>query len=221
MAGAMTLAAGLAELEGRTPGGLALPAGAAGRLEAYLALLAKWNRTYNLTAIREPERMVTHHLLDSLAVLPHLPAASTLRLLDVGSGGGVPGIPLAIARPNWQVTMVDSNHNKCAFIRQAAIEIALANVTVVAARVEEYRPDALFDVVISRAFSDLATFAETSARHLAPGGRLVAMKGVYPDEELAQLPPGLRVIAAPALVVPGLDAERHLIIMEQAEEAVR
>jgi 16S rRNA (guanine527-N7)-methyltransferase len=215
------ISAGIEALEARTPGGLGLPADAAERLAAYVALLAKWNRTYNLTAIREPDRMVTHHVLDSLAVLPHLPSAPGLRLLDVGSGGGVPGIPLAIARPGWQVTMIDSNHKKCAFVRQAAIELALSNAAVVTARVEEYRPDAPFDVVISRAFSDLATFGETSARHLAPGGRLVAMKGVHPEEELAQLPPGLRVVATPALTVPGLDAERHLVILEQAEEPLR
>jgi 16S rRNA (guanine527-N7)-methyltransferase len=216
-----SLAAGVDALDARTPAGLGLPAGAVDQLAGYLALLAKWNRTYNLTAIHEPERMVTHHVLDSLAVLPHLPSAASLRLLDVGSGGGVPGIPLAIARPGWQVTMIDSNHKKCTFIRQAAIELALANVTVVTARVEEFRPDAPFDVVISRAFSDLATFAQTSARHLAPGGRLFAMKGVHPDEELAQLPSGLAIVAAPALFVPGLDAERHLIILEPAQDVPR
>jgi 16S rRNA (guanine527-N7)-methyltransferase len=211
----------VAALEARAPGGLHLPAEALGKLAAYVALLAKWNRTYNLTAIREPARMVTHHVLDSLAVLPQLPAGPALRLLDVGSGGGVPGIPLAIARPGWHVTTLDSSHKKCAFVRQAAIELALPNVEAVAARVEDYRPAAPFDVVISRAFSDLATFAQSSARHVAPGGVLVAMKGVYPDEELAQLPPGFRVVATPALDVPGLGAERHLIIIEPAEEAVR
>jgi 16S rRNA (guanine527-N7)-methyltransferase len=215
------LGAGLDRLEARVPGGLGLPPDARAKLAAYVALLAKWNQTYNLTAIREPARMVTHHVLDSLVVLPHLPAGRALRLLDVGSGGGVPGIPLAIARPGWHVTMIDSSHKKCAFIRQAVIELALPNADAVASRVEDYRPDAPFDVVISRAFSDLATFAQASARHLAPGGRLVAMKGVHPDEELAQLPPGISVVAAPALDVPGLDAERHLIVMAQAEDAVR
>jgi 16S rRNA (guanine527-N7)-methyltransferase len=217
----LRISAGIDALEAGAPGTLGLPANAAERLAAYVALLAKWNRTYNLTAIREPDRMVTHHVLDSLAVLPHLPSAPALRLLDVGSGGGVPGIPLAIARPGWQVTTIDSSHKKCTFVRQAAIELALSNVTVVTARVEEFRPHAPFDIVISRAFSDLATFGETSARHLAPGGRLVAMKGVHPDEELAQIPPGLRVVATPALTVPGLDAERHLVILEHAEEALR
>jgi 16S rRNA (guanine527-N7)-methyltransferase len=199
--------------------GVTLPAGAGEKLARYLALLAEWNRTYNLTAIREPERMVTHHVLDALAVLPHLPdpaARPALRLLDVGSGGGVPAIPLAIARPAWHVVALDSSHKKGAFLQQAAIEVPLENLEAVVARVEEYAPAAPFDVVISRAFSDLATFVETSARHLAEGGRLVAMKGVYPDEEVAQLPGGFRVVAAPALAVPGLDAERHLIVVERA-----
>jgi 16S rRNA (guanine527-N7)-methyltransferase len=197
--------------------GASLPPDARARLARYLDLLAKWNRTYNLTAIREPERMVTHHVLDALAVLPHLTgdAAAGLRLLDVGSGGGVPAIPLAIARPAWHVVALDSSHKKGAFLQQAAIELPLPNLEVVVARVEDYAPPAPFAIVISRAFSDLATFVETSARHLAAGGRLVAMKGVYPDEEIAQLPPGFRVLAAPALDVPGLGAQRHLIVMER------
>ena len=199
--------------EGLNALGASLPARARDALNAYLALLAKWNRTYNLTAIREPERMVTHHVLDALAVLPHLPARENLALLDVGSGGGVPGLPLAIARPGWRVVLLDSNHKKGAFLQQAVIELGLVNAQAVIARVEDYVPAAPFDVVISRAFSDLATFAQTSARHLAVGGQLVAMKGVFPDEEVAQLPADIRVVAAPALAVPGLPAERHLIIM--------
>ena len=162
--------------------------------------------------------MVTHHVLDALAVLPHLCAATArpeMRVLDVGSGGGVPALPLAIARPSWHVVALDSSHKKGAFLQQAVIELALANAEAAIARVEDYAPSAPFDVVISRAFSDLATFAQSSARHLAPGGRLVAMKGVFPDEEVALLPPAFRVVAAPALEVPGLDAERHLIVMER------
>jgi len=195
---------------------VALPPGASAKLAAYLALLAKWNRTHNLTAIRDPERMVTHHVLDALAVLPHLPARAALSLLDVGSGGGVPGLPLAIARPAWRVVVLDSSHKKGAFLQQAIIELGLANAEAAIVRVEDYAPPAPFDIVISRAFSDLATFAQSSARHLAPGGRLVAMKGVFPDEEIALLPPAFRVVASPALTVPGLDAERHLIVMERA-----
>ena len=210
MIAAMDLDEGLAAL---AAAGIALPPAVRDPLDRYLALLAKWNRTYNLTAIRDPEQMVTHHVLDALAVLPHLPETQRLRVLDVGSGGGVPGLPLAIARPGWSVVLLDSNHKKGAFLQQAAIELALTNVEVVTARVEHYVPAAPFDVVISRAFSDLAAFAEVSARHLAPGGRLFAMKGVHPGEEIAQLPEGMRVIAAPALAVPGLDAQRHLVVM--------
>jgi 16S rRNA (guanine527-N7)-methyltransferase len=152
-------------------------------------------------------------------VLPFLSAANAgpeLRVLDVGSGGGVPALPLAIVRPSWHVVALDSSHKKGAFLQQAVIELALPNVEAVIARVEDYAPSAPFDIVISRAFSDLATFAQSSARHLAPGGRLVAMKGVFPDEEIAQLPPAFRVVASPSLAVPGLDAERHLIVMERA-----
>ena len=214
----MTTAADIdAGLRALTAAGCAaLPTHARARLEAYIALLTKWNATYNLTAIREPERMVTHHVLDALAVLPHLPASGPsggLRVLDVGSGGGVPAVPLAIAQPDWRVVALDSNHKKGAFLQQAINELPLPNAEAVIARVEDYVPAAPFDVVISRAFADLATFVNSSARHLAPNGVLVAMKGVFPDEELDELPPNMRVVATPALHVPGLDAERHLIVM--------
>ena len=217
MTTAADIDAGLAQLPASD--GAALPVDARTKLEAYIALLAKWNVTYNLTAIREPERMVTHHVLDALAVLPHLPtrgSPTAFRVLDVGSGGGVPAIPIAIARPRWQVVALDSNHKKGAFLQQAIAELPLPNAEAVIARVEEYVPSAPFDIVISRAFSDLATFVESSARHLAANGALVAMKGVFPDEEVAELPPTVRVVATPALHVPGLDAERHLIVMVRA-----
>lgn len=212
MIAALDLDEGLAALAAR---GIALPADAPAKLAAYLALLAKWNRTHNLTAIRDPERMVTHHVLDALVVLPHLPGRANLRLLDVGSGGGVPGLVLAIARPAWRVVALDSNHKKGAFLQQVIIELALPNARAVTLRVEDFAPDAPFDVVISRAFADLATFVETSARHLAPGGALYAMKGIHPDEELAHLPAGFRVKTLPSLAVPGLDAERHLVVIER------
>ena len=202
-------------LEALAARGIALPAHARDTIATYLALLAKWSRTYNLTAIREPERMVTHHVLDSLAVLPHLPARGDLAVLDVGSGGGVPGIPLAIARPVWCVVLLDSNHKKGAFLQQAVIELGLLHAEAVTARVEDYQPRAPFDVVISRAYSDLATFAHASLPHLADDGRMIAMKGVFPHEELAHLPADVRVVATPALAVPGLDAQRHLVIMER------
>jgi 16S rRNA (guanine527-N7)-methyltransferase len=188
------------------------------QLLAFLELLGKWNRTYNLTAIREPERMVTHHLLDALAVLPHLPGHAGLRVLDVGSGGGIPGLPLAIARPEWHVTLVDANHKKVAFVTQAAIELGLRNVDAHAVRVESFAPSAAYDIVISRAFADLATFAATSARHLAPQGLLVAMKGVHPTAEIGELPPDIAVTSTHELAVPGLDAARHLVVMRRNSE---
>jgi 16S rRNA (guanine527-N7)-methyltransferase len=184
------------------------------KLGTYVALLDKWNRTHNLTAIREPARMITHHLLDSLAVLPHLPEGPGLHIVDVGSGGGLPGIPLAIARPAWRAALIDSNRKKAAFLNQAAIELPLANVEVVAARVEDYAPPARFDVVIARAYADLATFAAQARHLLAPGGQLVAMKGAHPREEIARLPRGIRVVATTRLDVPGVDGERHLVIMQ-------
>lgn len=202
------LAAGLAGL------GLELDAAAQAKLLAYLALLQKWNRTHNLTAIREPERMVTHHLLDSLATLRHLPQAASMRLVDVGSGGGLPGIPLAIARPAWKVTLLDSNAKKAAFLRQAVAELPLPNVEVAATRAEDYLAVRPFDIVISRALSDLAQFVAVAGPLVAPGGCMIAMKGVYPHEELAHLPADVRVVASPAIEVPGLDGARHLVIMD-------
>lgn len=193
---------------------LDLPGSARDQIGAWLELLAKWNLTYNLTAIREPERMVTHHVLDALAVLPHLPASTPLRLLDIGSGAGVPGLLFAIARPRWDVVLIECNHKRAAFLQQAVVELGLANVETATVRVEDYSPSALFDVVVSRAFSDLATLARAGMRHVAPGGRLVAMKGVYPHEELADLPQNVRVVATKSLLVPGVNAERHLIIMQ-------
>jgi 16S rRNA (guanine527-N7)-methyltransferase len=195
--------------------GLSLSSDACAKLDAYVALLAKWNRTYNLTAIREPARMVTHHLLDALAVLPHLPQRAMLRVLDVGAGAGVPGVPLAIARPHWNIVLVDSNHKKVAFLTQAAIELALPNVRAIAARVEDLSDEPPFDVVIARAFADLQTFAQLSARHLAPTGHFYAMKGALPAEEMSALPSSIEVVATPVLHVPGVDAERHLIVMRE------
>jgi 16S rRNA (guanine527-N7)-methyltransferase len=183
------------------------------RLERYLALLEKWNRTYNLTAIREPERMVTHHVLDSLAVLPHVRGPN---VLDVGSGAGLPGIPLAIASPALAVTLLDSSHKKAAFLQQAVGELALANATIVNARIESWRTDARFDTIVSRAFADLGEFVSAAARLLAPGGTIAAMKGVHPHDEIERLPQGFRVREVLKLDVPLLDAERHLVLMEPA-----
>ena len=191
--------------------GLGLADSAPSRLLQYLTLLAKWNRTYNLTAIREPSRLVSHHIMDSLAVLPHLQCAS---VADVGTGAGLPGIPIAIARPDWRVALLDSNHKKAAFLRQAALELRLDNIQVVTERAENWQPAEKFDVVISRAFSDLTGFVE-AGRHLCnENGRLVAMKGIYPDEELALLPQGVLVENVVPLDVPGLRAARHLVLMQ-------
>jgi 16S rRNA (guanine527-N7)-methyltransferase len=184
---------------------LDLPAGARNSLLDYVTLLVKWNRTYNLTAIREPLSMVAHHLLDSLAVLPHLPLGSQGRLADAGSGAGLPGIPLALARPQWRVVLAESNQKKAAFLRQAAIELKLANVEVHEGRVESWRPQQLFDVVISRAFAALEEFAKACAHLLAPAGVLAAMRGAAP----ARLQKACSLIR---LRVPLLDAERHLVL---------
>jgi 16S rRNA (guanine527-N7)-methyltransferase len=183
------------------------------RLERYLALLEKWNRVYNLTAIREPERMVTHHVLDSLAILPHVRGP---RVLDVGSGAGLPGIPLALASPGLEVTLLDSSHKKAAFLQQAVAELRLANTTVVATRLEAWQTDARFDTIVSRAFADLGEFVSAAARLLAPGGAMAAMKGVHPRDEIERLPAGFRVREVLKLDVPLLDAERHLVVVEPA-----
>jgi len=198
-----TLAAGLATL------GLDLPAAAQGKLLAFRDLLLKWNKTYNLTALRDPQQALSHHLLDSLAILPHVGPGP---LLDVGSGGGLPGIPLAIARPDLTVCMVDAVQKKTTFLQQVVIELGLRNVTVHHARVEEMVGQ--FAQITSRAFAELHLFVGLTRHLLAPGGRWLAMKGVRPDDEIAALPAGIVVDAIIPLTVPGLDAERHLIILK-------
>jgi len=201
---ARQLAQGVAQL------GLALPGPAQQRLLDYLALLQKWNKVYNLTAVREVPRMVSQHLLDCLAVAPHLGAAA---ILDVGSGAGLPGIPLALVLPDSRVTLLDANHKKAAFLKQAQIELKLGNVEVVCERVEAWCPGQRYEIVVSRAFSDLAEFVKLAGRHVAPGGRLAAMKGIFPHEEIAQLPPGWRLQQAVELTVPALRAQRHLLLL--------
>lgn len=201
---AAQLAAGLAEL------GLPLDAAQQEKLLAYVALLAKWNRVYSLTAIREPARMVTHHLLDSLAPLSAF-RGEGLRILDVGSGFGTPGIPLAIARPDWLFALLDSNHKKTTFLRQAVLELKLTNVSVLTERVEHYRPEQPFHIITSRAFADLSEFVQLTRHLLATGGEWIALKGVYPHEEIARLPADVKVTAVDRLKVPGLEAERHTV----------
>lgn len=212
----IALDAGLAEAS------LPLDARARGLLVAYVALLAKWNRTYNLTAIREPAKMVSHHLLDSLAVLPALDALMTgtpnPRVVDVGSGAGLPGLPIAIARPDWQVVMLEPVHKKTAFLTQAIAELRIDNARATATRVEDFSANPPFTIAISRAFSDLTSFAQVSARLLADNGHLVAMKGVYPDEELRELPSIFTVTATLPLVVPGVEGARHLVVMQRRHE---
>lgn len=179
------------------------------KLIAYLELLAKWNKTYNLTAIRDPMQMISHHLLDSLAVLPHLPAGT---LADVGSGGGLPGIPLAIAEPARRVTLNDANHKKAAFLQQAVIELRLANAEVHTGRVQAWRPASPFACVIARGFAELAQFV-AGCRHLVrEGGVLAAMKGIYPRDELNRVPALADCHDVRRLRVPLLAAERHLVL---------
>ncbi len=194
--------------------GLALPARVCDQLIAYVALLTKWNRSYNLTAIREPHAMVSHHLLDSLAVLPHLPLGAQGRLADAGTGAGLPGIPLALARPGWHVALIESNQKKAAFLRQATIELGMKNVEVHEGRAEAWRPAVLFAVVISRAFAELTEFVAACRHLLDAGGTLAAMKGKRPDKEVEQLPPDVRCKSIVSLRTPQVDAERHLVLCE-------
>lgn len=199
----LTLSSGLAEL------GLELSPATQAQLLAFRDLLLKWNKTYNLTALRDPQQALSHHLLDSLAILPHVGPEP---LLDVGSGGGLPGIPLAIARPELAVRMVDTVQKKATFLQQAAIQLGLKNVTVNHARVEELPGQ--YAQISSRAFAELSLFVELTRHLLAPGGRWLAMKGVHPDAEIAALPTDIVVESIIPLSVPGLDAERHLIILK-------
>lgn len=194
--------------------GLELPPDVRQRLLAYAELLGKWNKTYNLTAVRDASRVIGVHVLDSLAVSPFVEAAP---LLDVGSGGGLPGIPLAIVMPQLPVTLVDSNSKKTAFLRQAAIELGLANVTVRTGRCEDWRGGPRFTQIVSRAFAELVDFAALTRHLLAPGGRWLAMKGVAPVDEIARLPEGVVADRVIRLDVPEVDGERHLVIMRDVE----
>ena len=204
---AAELAAGIAALS------VDVSADAQQRLLDYLALVEKWNQAYNLTAVREPAKMLTHHVLDSLAVLPHVRGD---HVLDVGSGAGLPGIPLALARPQWRVTLLDASHKKATFLRQAVIELRLANVDVVCDRVESWMPSRQFDTVVSRAFSDLPEFLALAGRLCAKTGVMIAMKGIYPHEELAQVPKEFCLRGVVPLHVPGLHAERHAALLQPA-----
>lgn len=193
--------------------GIALSEAAIDKLLAYVELLVKWNQTYNLTAIRDGDEMVTQHLLDSLSILPYL--AEVNRLADIGSGAGLPGIPLAIARPDLHVTLIDSVQKKSAFQQQAKIALGLSNVGIYSGRIEDFNKHGEFDAVTARAFSELALLVRGGAPLLRAGGCILAMKGVLPQAEVAALPADWQVRAAPSLQVQGLDAERHLLILER------
>ena len=188
------------------------------KLLAYLALLQKWNKVYNLTAVRDSMEMVTLHLLDSLSVLPYI---DTSNLLDVGSGGGLPGIVLAICKPGLQVTTIDTVQKKTIFMRQVKGELGLSNLTVVHARVESYQPSHKFEVIISRAFSDIALFVKLTEHLLAQNGKWLAMKGQVPHEELTSLAikvnHAIKIKNIVPLNVACLDAERHLLVIEKLD----
>ena len=185
------------------------------KLLDYLELLSKWNKVYNLTAVRDPSQMVTQHLLDSLAVVPAFENIKSV--LDVGSGGGLPGIVLAIVRPDMKVSLIDTIQKKTAFLTQVTAELGLANVTVHSGRVEAFQVEEKFAAITSRAFASLADFVTLSAHLLAPGGRFIALKGVIPQDEMAQLPAGWQVTEVRQLAVPDMQAERHLIFMNRSE----
>jgi 16S rRNA (guanine527-N7)-methyltransferase len=178
------------------------------RLAAFVSLLERWNKVYNLTAVRRPEDMVKRHILDSLAILPWLRGPC---IVDVGSGAGLPGIPLAIVRPEIAFSLLDSSGKRTRFMRQAVADLHLSNVNVIRSRVEEYRPGVAFDSVLSRAFGSLAAMLAQAGGLCAPSGRLLAMKGKYPENELRNLPRGYKVVEVIPLPIPTLAAERHLI----------
>jgi 16S rRNA (guanine527-N7)-methyltransferase len=194
---------------------LTLSADQLGKLVDYIGLLTKWNAVYNLTAVRDPAQMLTQHILDSLAAVPAFSDAQNV--LDVGAGGGLPGMVLAIwameARPAMRVSMIDTVSKKTAFLTQAKTELGLSNVTVHTARVEQLQVAEKFDVITSRAFAELCDFVNWSGHLLATGGRFIALKGVYPEQEIAKLPDGWQVEKVVPVDVPGMDAERHLVYL--------
>jgi 16S rRNA (guanine527-N7)-methyltransferase len=205
IAGRDELDAGLAALD--------LAPALAGPLLAYLALLDRWNRTYNLTAIRDPREMVAKHLLDSLAMHPF---AGDGALADLGTGAGLPGIPLAIADPGLQVTLVESNGKKARFLREAVRTLKLPNARVAEARIEALDMPGMFDAITARALATLPLILELGGHLLKPEGKLLAMKGAVPADEIAALPPGWQVARIAPLQVPGLSAERHLVVVGRA-----
>lgn len=204
---AAVLAEGLREL------GLDLSWQQQGQLVDYVGLLFKWNSVYNLTSVRDPLQMMTLHILDSLAAVPAFAGAK--RVLDVGAGGGLPGIVLAIARPDVQVAMVDTVHKKTAFLTQVKAQLGLANVSVHTGRVEELQAGQ-FDTITSRAFADLSDFVNWAGHHLEEGGQFIALKGTAPADEQQRVPSEWEVSEVRPIKVPGLDAERHLVFIKRA-----
>jgi len=184
------------------------------KLLDYLALMNKWNGVYNLTSLRDPMQMVTHHLLDSLAAVPAFVDARNV--LDVGAGGGLPGVVLAICRPDMKVSMIDTVHKKTAFLKQVKAELELANVTVHTMKVQDLDVSDKFDVITSRAFADLSDFLEWSGHLLQEGGKFIALKGTAPAEEQERVPAAWKVTGLQPLQVPRLGAERHLVFVERS-----
>ena len=189
---------------------LELDANVQSRLIDFIHLLVKWNRAYNLTAVRQPEQMVPRHLLDSLVIGPYLQGPS---ILDVGTGAGLPGIPLALAYPDHHFTLLDSNGKKIRFVTQAVAELGLANVDVIQSRVEAFQPAGRFDTITARAYASIEELVSQTKHLLADGGQYLIMKGVYPVAEVEAMPTGYRIEATHQLNVPKLDAERHLLIV--------
>ena len=212
------LEAGLLEM------GLQISGEKQAKLIAYLLLIDKWNKVHNLTAVRDPLEMVTLHLLDSLSVLPHVQALAPKYLLDVGAGAGLPSIPLAICLPELQVTAIDSVQKKTSFMRQVKGELALSNFKVEAGRVEALKATHKFDVIVSRAFSEIALFIKLTKHALADGGHWLAMKGVVPNHEFENqdfINLGIKPGKIEALKVAGLEAERHLVFLRPGRSGSR
>jgi 16S rRNA (guanine527-N7)-methyltransferase len=204
---ARVLADGIAEMA------LDVDAAQQDQLMAYLQLMHKWNGVYNLTSLRDPMQMVTHHLLDSLAAVPAF--AGARNVLDVGAGGGLPGIVLAMTRPDMQLAMIDTVHKKTAFLTQVKAELGLSNATVYTMKVQDLTVRDKFDVITSRAFADLSDFVNWSGHLLAEGGKFIALKGTAPSEERERVPAQWRVSDLQPLQVPRLGAERHLVYIER------
>ena len=205
---ATVLADGIKEMN------LDVPADQQEKLMGYLALMNKWNSVYNLTSLRDPMQMVTHHLLDSLAAVPAFAGAQNV--LDVGAGGGLPGIVLAITRPDMKVSMIDTVHKKTAFLKQVKAELELSNVTVHTMKVQDLEVSEKFDVITSRAFADLSDFLDWSGHLLADGGKFIALKGTAPAEEQERIPPEWKITDLQPLQVPKLGAERHLVFVARS-----